>query len=141
MKTLMKLSVAAFLALICIGCGPSRREQALALAPQVSQFGATRFDELDQNKDGTISEGELVDALLSEKFNASEKELLKHVQSYIDSIGHVTSNETRSTVTMMPMSDGNGGFTYLYIPGTETIYHYGINRDDFKTYPTRLLKP
>lgn len=139
MKKLILLTMAAVLSL-CSGCGPSRREEALKLAPQVSEFGAARFGDLDLNKDGNISATEVALALESVRFSEAEKALLRHVQSNMDLIGHVISKEEVATTDMIPISDGNGGFTYIFVPSTETRYHYGVSKDDFQTYPDRLKK-
>lgn len=135
-RAILLLAVAPLVLLA--GCGRSALETAKDLAPTVKEFGLNRFDDLDRDRDGMISEGELHDSARSPSFSEDERRLILHMESYRSWIGHVVRTETRDTVDLIPMPDGNGGFWYMPVPSTETYYYYGISREDLKTYPDRL---
>ena|SRR5579883_1721557 len=133
----LQLVSCAFLAcLLLSGCGDNIRDKA----SEISRFGAGHFDQLDRNHDGVITDKELATALDTTDFSTEEKRLIRMIRNNMSRCGHVIGTETYDYFDMIPIPDGNGGFTYMYIPNTGTRNIYGISKDDFNALPERLAK-
>jgi len=131
--------------LLLSGCGyKSHKEVAQEFAPRVEVVGLEYFAQIDTNGDGVVDESELSTAGSSEQFSAEDRAVLKHMHEYRGWIGHVTGSKTEEVpvTTLWPIPDGNGGFWYMPVTTYEskTTHFYGINKDDLKSYRSRLEK-
>ncbi len=106
------------------------------IAPKLQSFVLIHFDEIDADHDGTITDGEMTQALKQLRLSGEERNLLAYMRAQQSDVGHVTSSYTQTTWVWI--STGNGG-GYMS-PIITTHYVYGINRDDLTGYPDRMTE-
>lgn len=136
MKRFTLLLLALF-AMILPGCGGVDVHR---YATEVSSFGERNFDKLDRNHDGTVNESELWEAQAAPGFTASEKDLIKLIRENLSVVGHITGSEQYQSIDPITIPDGNGGFTFIYIPSTNTRYFYGVSLTDFKNFSNQQIR-
>jgi len=105
------------------------------MAPKVQSFALRHFDDIDANHDGTITDGEMQQAIEQLRLSAEEREILTYLRAQQSEAGHVISSST--TTTWVWISIGNSGYLS---PITTTHYLYGINRQDLAGYPSRVTE-
>ena len=136
--------MAALLACICtlvlpvrtLVTGHSTAEHLRTMAPVVRIFALERFDEIDADGNGTITDGEMEQATDKMRLSGAERAALSHMRRQLSEIGHVIDSYT--TTTFIWIGDGNGG-GYM-MPMVTTYYLYGIGKQDLATYPARVVE-
>lgn len=106
------------------------------MAPKVQTYALEHFDELDVDKDKTLTADELKYAASKPKLPAEEKAILDFMRDNMDTIGHVIGTETSTDFIWIPTGDGGGFFS----PIITTHNIYGINSQDLESYLNRLKK-
>lgn len=106
-------------------------------APKVSAFGLSRFEEIDTDRNGEMSEEEMNDALEKLSLSGSERELLALMIAERSNAGHVIGSSTSTTYVWIPVGDQGGGYMS---PITTTTYYYAINHTDLNGYAQRVTE-
>ena len=113
--------------------GHAQAAYVRSIASDVAEFGQSNFNEIDTDKSGILTAGELLAVLKSGAFRGAKSvEYLIHMHSSLLDVGHVISTEYIPTVILVPVGDG-----FTQIPSSVPSYTYGISRDDLNSYPAR----
>ncbi len=114
--------------------GHSYAVYARQVAPIVRTFVLEHFDEIDADRDGTITDEEMGNALSTLSLTNEQRQALEFMRSNQSEAGHVIGSYT--TTTYVWISTGNGGG--FMSPVITTTYIYGVSRGDLEHYPERV---
>ncbi len=116
--------------------GHSYAVYARQVAPIVRTFVLEHFDQIDIDRDGTITDSEMGTALDNLSLTNEQRQALEFMRSNQSEAGHVIGSYT--TTTYVWISTGNGGG--FMSPVITTTYIYGVNRGDLEQYPERVIE-
>ncbi len=116
--------------------GHSYAVYARQVAPVVRTFALEHFDEIDVDRDGTITDSEMDNALSRLSLTNEQRQALEFMRSNQSEAGHVIGSYT--TTTYVWISTGNGGG--FMSPVITTTYIYGVSRGDLEHYPERVIE-
>lgn len=103
----------------------------LAWCTPAHDFFLNRFDALDTDKDGLLTDEELA-AASQIAGNPDEINFFAYARSYKDRIGHVIGTASHLETWVIPNGHGTRSLRRVY----RNIY--GISKDDLSTYPDRI---
>ncbi|MBX9948837.1 MAG: hypothetical protein K2Y39_06730 [Candidatus Obscuribacterales bacterium] len=110
---------------------------ARTIAPIVKAYVIEHFDEVDANRDGIITDGEMESALNRLPLTGEQRQALEFMRANQSEAGHVIDSYT--TTTYVWISTGPNGAGYMS-PVITTTYVYGVSRGDLEHYPERVIK-
>lgn len=116
--------------------GHSYAVYARKVAPIVRTYVLEHFDEIDVDRDGTITDSEMGNALSNLSLTSEQRQALEFMRSNQSEAGHVIGSYT--TTTYVWISTGNGGG--FMSPVITTTYIYGVSRGDLEHYPERVAE-
>lgn len=102
----------------------------------VQHFAVNHFNQLDENKDGTITDTELERAGQRLQLTAEEGAQLAYLREQQSIAGHVTDSHDNTILVWVGSGDGNGVLT----PITTTAYVYGITLNDLDSFSERMIE-
>jgi hypothetical protein len=107
--------------------------EILEMAPKVRAFALQHFDEIDDDHDGIITDGDMKQAI--KRFSGEERELLVFMRKQQSEVGHAISSYITTSTYLLPFGD-------VWVPQEQSAadYVYGISRDDLIGYPDRVTK-
>ncbi|MBY0359558.1 MAG: hypothetical protein K2W82_16255 [Candidatus Obscuribacterales bacterium] len=138
--------VYALLAVLCVLYSPlsvllNGHRQAAFLrqtAPEVQTVALARFDEIDTDKNGLLTDSEFKEALDGKlKLSSQERALLGLLQNRLAEAGHVIDSYPVTTQVWISTDSNGGGY---FSPIVTTQYIYGINHADLESYSARTLE-
>lgn len=107
-----------------------------AEAPAIAADGLRLFDRLDQNADGLVNQYDLESAPSMQSFSERDLQVIEHLKSELEEVGHVIDRVSTTVLTPIPMATGG----MILLPNQQSRNVYGISRDDLKTYAERRRK-
>ena len=107
------------------------------ITPIVKSYVLANFDEVDANRDGIITDGEMESALTRLSLTGEQRQALEFMRSNQSEAGHVIDSYT--TTTYVWISTGPNGAGYMS-PVITTHYIYGVSRGDLENYPERTIE-
>ncbi len=116
--------------------GHSYAVYARQVAPIVQTFVLEHFDDIDGDRDGTITDEEMGTALSRLSLTNEQRQALEFMRNNQSEAGHVIGSYT--TTTYVWISTGNGGG--FMSPVITTTYIYGVSRGDLEHYPERVIE-
>ncbi len=117
--------------------GNSTADFQREMAPKVVSLASARFDELDANHNGDITDEEMKTALANLSLTGEERRVLEHMRTEQSEIGHVIDSYDTTTYVWIPIGDSGGGYLS---PVTSTTYVYAINRQNLQGYLAKVTE-
>lgn len=110
---------------------------ARQIAPVVKSYVLEHFDDLDTNRDGIITDGEMEAGLKRLQLSGEQRQALEFMRANQSEAGHVIDSYT--TTTYVWITTGPNGAGYMS-PVVTTTYVYGVSRFDLGDYPERVVE-
>lgn len=110
-----------------------------SMTEKMQAFALSRFDEIDANHDGTITDEELGQAIERLPLSDDEREALEYMKAKQSDIGHVLSHTTTTKAAAGCVGTGSG-LIMVPLSTTEHVYVYGISRDEITEYGDRVTR-